>query len=83
MPQPFPRCNPVVVAFFARQNGAMNDGKQHPTTTDKARRDADERQRRQAEALRANLARRKAQARDRAGQEGPDGSADVKGGGGA
>ena len=72
MPQPFPRCNPVVAAIFARQNGAMSNDRQPPTTTDKARRDAAERQRRQAEALRANLARRKAQARDRAGQEEAD-----------
>jgi hypothetical protein len=47
----------------------MSDGKPGPTTTQKTREQAEERRRRQAEALRANLARRKAQARVRAAED--------------
>jgi len=54
----------------------MNDAK-HPVLSHKGRTEAEERQRRQAEALRANLARRKAQGRARAegGAEGAEGAA--------
>lgn len=66
MPQPFRGRKRVVGDAGSRHNRAMSDGRPSPTTTAKAREQAEERRRRQAEALRANLARRKAQARVRA-----------------
>ena len=68
MPQPSAGRKPVVASLRSRHNGAMSDGRQSPTTTEKSRAQAEERRRRQAEALRANLARRKAQARIRVGE---------------
>jgi len=57
----------------------MTDAK-HPTLSDKGRTEAENRHRRQAEALRANLARRKARARaidaaDAADAAGPEAGA--------
>jgi hypothetical protein len=74
MPQGFAWCKPLSAPLDARpdsgQNSPMSDS-ERPTLTDKGKRDADERAKRQAEALRANLARRKAQARARQDQEPP------------
>ncbi len=69
MPQHFAGRKRVVGRAASRHNAAMSDVRQGPTTTPQAREQAEERRRRQAEALRANLARRKAQARVRAGEE--------------
>ena len=68
MPQAFGWCKRLVGGGALSDNGAMkDDDKASPDLTEKGREQAEERRRRQAEALRANLARRKAQTRAREG----------------
>ncbi|CAA7619991.1 conserved hypothetical protein [Candidatus Terasakiella magnetica] len=68
MPQALPLCkrlsSHIDVLFLKAENGTMTDTVP-PKISAKGKAEASERQRRQAEALRANLARRKAQGRAR------------------
>lgn len=72
---------PPLLTRFSRgaKTGAMSE-ENRPTLSDRGRAEADERKRRQAEALRANLQRRKAQGRARA--EAEEGAPCPPGGGG-
>ncbi len=83
MPQHSAGRKRVVGRAGSGHNAAMSDAAPGPTITAKAREQAEERRRRQAEALRANLARRKAQARVRTAEEEAAGGTGPHGGDGA